>query len=738
MIKQITIKNIATYNEVGVTFENMKLINFVYGGNGSGKTTISNYLKSPLSPVFSSCSIDWDEEGELPLLVYNKTFREENFSTGKIRGVFTLGKATKDELDIIEGKKRSLTEVQETDKSYCSSIEKLKKDLNAQMDGFKELIWNQIYKKYESHLKEVFRGYMLKQKLVDKFLIEAAKPQSEIVSSIEDIIEKYNTLFLKENAIELPLIPLIPINHLSEVENNKIWETKIIGVDDVPISKLIKHLNMSDWINVGRSYIQANSNVCPFCQKNTITDEFKKQLSDFFDATYNESINAIKTLADSYQNENDNIIFFLRRILSQEKDNLSSKLNIEEFEIAISALSNSLSNNKNLIANKVAEPSRSVTLENTSGILSKISSIIQIANSAISKHNQLIENINTEKTQLILLAWQFFCTSFKNETNTYLKNIKGLQRGIDNLNTKHNKQLIVIGELKREIENLSKNVTSVQPAIDEINRTLTAYGITSFHIRPYDSDANQYQICRPDGSIALSTLSEGEITFITFLYFMQLSKGSLSENNITDNRIIVIDDPISSLDSSILFVVSSLIKELIKKIKSKDGNIKQLILLTHNVYFHKEVSFIDGRTHANGATHYWILRKSNNVTTLTAHEQNNPISSSYELLWKEVRQKGISSVITIQNVMRRIIETYFKILGKYGDDDLIHKFPSFEEQEICRSLLCWINDGSHCLPDDLFLEAPEDTIEKFYNVFKGIFIHTNHLAHYEMMMNSTL
>lgn len=101
-----------------------------------------------------------------------------------------------------------------------------------------------------------------------------------------------------------------------------------------------------------------------------------------------------------------------------------------------------------------------------------------------------------------------------------------------------------------------------------------------------------------------------------------------------------------------------------------------------------------------------------------------------------MRQKGIRSVITIQNVMRRIIETYFKILGKYGDDDLIHKFPSLEEQEICRSLLCWINDGSHCLPDDLFLEAPEDTIEKFYNVFKGIFMHTNHLAHYEMMMGS--
>jgi len=736
MIEQINIKSIATYDEIGVSFENMRLINFIYGGNGSGKTTISNYLMTPTAPIFSACSITWDNDGELPLLVYNKAFREANFSTSKVRGVFTLGKATKEDLELIESKKKSLTESIATDKSYCASIDKLTTDLNDQMETFKDLIWNQIYKKHEDSIKEVFRGFMVKQKLVDKFLLEARRTEEFEECSIEEIIEKYNTLFLTENAVELPLISLVPINHLAEIENSKLWNIKIIGATDVQISSLIRHLNMSDWVNAGRAYIQHDSNICPFCQKETITEEFKKQLSDFFDITYVESVNSITCLSKDYCTECTEIIDFLMGILTQEKDNQTTKLDVDEFEIAVSTLSHSLSINKNLIANKVAEPSRSVVLENTTNILSRLSKLIETANSAIAKHNQLIENINTEKKKLVSLAWHFFCSSFKNETKKYLQRTQGLQRGINNLKSKHDTQLIAIGRLKREIEDLSRNITSVQPVIDEINRTLAAYGVTSFHIRPFDSDSNQYQICRADGSMALSTLSEGEITFITFLYFMQLSKGSLSENNITDNRIVVIDDPISSLDSSILFVVSSLIKELIKKIKSGDSNIKQLIILTHNVYFHKEVSFIDGRTNANKATHYWILRKSNNITTLTAHEQNNPISSSYELLWREVRQKGIRSVITIQNVMRRIIETYFKILGKYGDDDLIHKFPSLEEQEICRSLLCWINDGSHCLPDDLFLEAPEDTIEKFYNVFKGIFMHTNHLAHYEMMMGS--
>lgn len=61
--------------------------------------------------------------------------------------------------------------------------------------------------------------------------------------------------------------------------------------------------------------------------------------------------------------------------------------------------------------------------------------------------------------------------------------------------------------------------------------------------------------------MAETTLSEGEITFITFLYFLQLTKGSIDKDSISEDRILVIDDPVSSLDSNILFIVSSLLKD---------------------------------------------------------------------------------------------------------------------------------------------------------------------------------
>lgn len=46
MISKIMIRNVATYDNVGVAVENLGKVNFIYGANGCGKTTISNFLNN--------------------------------------------------------------------------------------------------------------------------------------------------------------------------------------------------------------------------------------------------------------------------------------------------------------------------------------------------------------------------------------------------------------------------------------------------------------------------------------------------------------------------------------------------------------------------------------------------------------------------------------------------------------------------------------------------------------------
>ena len=218
------------------------------------------------------------------------------------------------------------------------------------------------------------------------------------------------------------------------------------------------------------------------------------------------------------------------------------------------------------------------------------------------------------------------------------------------------------------------------------------------------------------------------------MYFLQLTKGATDISRVSTEKILIIDDPICSLDSTILYIVSCLVKSLVCDVKKGSSNIKQIFIFTHNVFFHKEASFVEGKPDSSNNVSYWILHKDESVSKIIPYQHNNPIHTSYELLWRELRDTNTSSFITIQNTMRRIIENYFGMLGNRKYDNIKKKFQTIEEQQICESLFYWINDGSHSIPDDLYIDSYSDSIEKYKAVFKEVFDTSGHIAHYNMMM----
>jgi wobble nucleotide-excising tRNase len=732
MIESLSIRNIASYDARGIQIKDLKKINVIYGANGTGKTIISNYLASPNLNDYLYCNTVWQHGQRMKSLVYNKSFRESNFGSGKIEGVFTLGQATKEDIETIEVKQEELANLKGVGISKSELIDKLKESRESEENAFKEIAWRELYKKYEVDFKDAFRKSLHKETFKSKVLSEYRSNSAELLD-LENLRKKASTIF-GDVPQPISLLTKISFDEELEIEKNNIWRQKIIGKSDVDIAKLIQSLNMNDWVNQGRSYLQENM-VCPFCQNQTITDKFKKELEDYFDETFEESINKIKVLNDDYHRLTDNITNEITQIETQEKAKKESKLDIDTFSSYIKTLTSQFSSNKESFKYKVKEPSRVFDIVSTEEQVSSIKALITKANEEIIKHNDIVLNFNSEKDTLINSIWKFLNEEFKQEIEAFNKKMAGIEKGIKNLENELIEKRKAYTKLQNKIIELTNNVTSIQPTVNEINRILKTYGFLNFQIVPSELNQNHYQIRREDGTLAETTLSEGEVTFITFLYFLQLAKGSTDKESISEERILVIDDPISSLDSSVLFVVSTLIKDMIKWINEDVGIIKQIILLTHNVYFHKEVSFINGRIKEDRNTLFWILRKKGRNTSIKPYGTKNPINTSYELLWQELKDKEENSRITIQNTMRRIIENYFKILGKYGDDDLIESFETKEEQSICRSLICWINDGSHSISDDLFVELNEDITDKYLRVFKEIFLKTGHQSHYEMMMN---
>jgi len=126
MIQKIIIKNAATFDERGVEIDNLKKINFIYGTNGCGKTTISNVIASP--ELHTDSSIVWSLDNNEDVFVYNKTFRKKNFGEN-IPGVFTLGEATKGQIEELERKKEKLRELKQQVQQKKTTLDKKKQEL---------------------------------------------------------------------------------------------------------------------------------------------------------------------------------------------------------------------------------------------------------------------------------------------------------------------------------------------------------------------------------------------------------------------------------------------------------------------------------------------------------------------------------------------------------------------------------------------------------------------------------
>ncbi|WRE05887.1 AAA family ATPase [Helicobacter pylori] len=739
-ISQIVLKNVATFDGDGASFENLNFINFIYGANGSGKTTTSSFLKNLAENItpedkFANSKIEWYGES-LKIEVYNKQFKEEQFRNSQVKGIFTLGKETNENLENIESKKELINKENEKKIENEKSLQNLKQEKEKEEKGFTDSCWEKLYKKNEEDFKETLEGFKLKKKFKEKILEKFKNNEhneSEIVK-LEKLKENIRIVFSKNQTELMPLE--CNLTDFDSIENHSIWEQKIVGSSDAIIADLIKKLSNEDWVAQGREYLSKDGNACPFCQQKTITEEFKKQLESYFDTSYQESTDTIKKMKEDYTKQN-RVLERLDEIVKTEQDNLQTKLNTESFKRIIEILRSKINGNWQKMHDKSKEMSRSFKLGSTKNEIKEIRDLIDTANQQIANHNEMIKNIKNQKKICVERTWKFLVNEFKSDIQEYNKKDCGLEKGINNLEKQIRENQEKIKELENEIRELEKNMVSIKPIVNEINALLKGYGFTNFSLACTE-DEKSYRIQREDGQLVGETLSEGEVTFITFLYYYHLTKGSLKGNDISRNKVLVIDDPISSLDSNILFIVSVLVKELMKEAMKEKTNIKQVIILTHNTYFYKEITLeYDLKRYHQGKYSFWIIRKDNNVSKIEKFEKN-PVKNSYELLWQEVRRaKKDSNIswVSLQNVMRRIIEYYFRILGGFKhNDSLSEYFENIEEKRVCDSFISWFNDGSHGISDDLFVQSQDTSIETYLKVFENIFKATGHEAHYKMMM----
>lgn len=370
-------------------------------------------------------------------------------------------------------------------------------------------------------------------------------------------------------------------------------------------------------------------------------------------------------------------------------------------------------------------------------VCQRLNDAIDEANQKIKSHNLLVKNREREQAALRKATWKYLgADKLKAEVTVYSEQAERLNKAISALEEEIRKTKVELNQHRDKLTKLEKKITSTKPTVDAINAMLRECGFVNFTLATAEHDT-RYRIVRPGGEDAYNTLSDGERSFVTFLYFYNWLKGSFDATGVNAPRIVVVDDPVSSVDSDVLFVVSHLLRQLIALARRGDSPIKQVIILTHNVFFHKEVAFDSKRQHnvsLNDET-FWTIAKDE-ATSKVFHHEGNPIRSTYQWLWQELRdhQSGRRPLpaIALQNCLRRITETYFRLLGDQDPKKLCEKLP-MPDQLICRSLFSWADDGSHAVHDEIDM-SPDAVAPRYLPVFQRFFKLNKQEEHYRLMM----
>lgn len=732
MIEKVKIRNVASYGDAGAELHDLARINFVFGSNGTGKTTISRVIDNATQYPF--CGVVWKNGTQLDTLVYNSDFVERNLNQpDELEGIFTLGEKEKEIFDKLSTAKSELDEINAIIADHKIALRGdegnggKQREMNDLTKEFTDKCW-ELKAEYEPQFIEAFAGLRGSKETFRNELLRKSESLTGTSDILSDLETKAETVFGSEPQQEQEL--KIPIwNALLAHEADLILAKRVIGKSDVDIAAMIVKLNNSDWVKQGIKYYDTQERICPFCQQPTDVS-LELSLNEYFDESFENDTATIKRLRDSYKFDADQLTKILRGILETPSSGLDT-VKLGHLNEILDAV---IATNLQRITGKLSEPSKPAELESLDKIRIEINELLERANDQVRKHNEMVRNINVEKRELTTRIWQHLLYEFKKDLAEYRrkkndleKELKALQQRIDYKNIEKRKK-------EEDIRELEKETTSIEPTIDRINGYLNSFGFKGFFLAKSNRESF-YEIHRPDGTDAKKTLSEGEKSFVAFLYFYHLLKGSKLESGVTVDRVVVFDDPVSSFDSDVLFIVSQMIKELIENTKDQSESVKQVFVLTHNVYFHKEVSyrFRRKRNNANNNETFWIVRKRSEYSEITGYPYN-PIQTGYQLMWDELRDihrdnGGNSS--TVQNLLRRILENYFTIMGGQNRDDIYSKFEG-HEKIICKSLFSWAHAGSHAAYDSLYIE--DDDPQKYLNVFREVFKKMGHFAHYEMMM----
>lgn len=655
--------------------------NLIYGWNGCGKTTLSSILALVEKKIaLAEGEVELEFNGstkitgtEFPttpvpqVRVFNRDFINTTLqSVGSINPIFFLGEDSAEKQKQVEQLKDELTsahnEVEAAKRAKGTAEAKLDDLCVAQAKIIKESLTTGYSTAYNNYDKRKFKQAvqaLAAPSTAGVILTEEHKAQLRRQKDAQPKpnVDKVDPLSLDLAALRQNVEALVTRSVVAQT-----------------LEALTADSNLAGWVQRGLSLHSGEyeSDTCRFCEQQIPPARRLALEAHFNDALANFQKD-LTTLLSNLEAARNSVRLLRLPDTSRFYDVLVSDVEAArtEVEVAQTACETAISR---LVARAEAKrnnpfaPTSAPPASSSAESTADLGAAIAAFNALVEKHNRTSEDFRRSVEDACRKLEASYVAEAHAEHDRLVAEVASADAALDSAKGKP-------AGIEAQIRALESQILEHQRPADELTKELREY-LGRDELR-FEVKGAGYALTRSGQPV--SHLSEGERTAITFLYFLK----SLQDKTLDIvQSIVVIDDPVSSLDANALFSAFGYMKERTK-------NCGQLFILTHSFPFFRLVKNWFHHLHGQRRkkveerpARFFLLRCRRHTDASRTAELSplDPLleehESEYQYLFKRVHDEANrNDVATLEhhyglpNVARRLLEAFlaFRFPDMSGD-----------------------------------------------------------------------
>ena len=693
-----------------------KKLNFIYGKNGSGKSSLtkllldeynSDNIKVVAFQGFESIIGENDILNAIILGENNKKIEAQISEKNNMK--MELKKQIGDLEETID------TNVKESKGFQKQSIDKSIRELNRNKEQFFTDVAREITNLYDKKLVENPRSYN-KSSVITESSQAKVIPETE-VGNLVDIIYAQES-----NRIDL----ISPDNFISPHDYIKDIN-ELLGLCVEEKSAIVVESNKErEYLKKGLD-LHKPGDKCKFCG-NTVSEVRYTAIKNYFDA---DEVKAISSRLDCLKEQVKNYITKLRLIdLDFNNVDVSFKDKIQKNILLLKGEVSKALDGFRAIQDALEKKNPFQVVEPI--YIDKVivfDTLINKINIDIEGFNSLQENLQEEQNEA-KRKLRLHHIAINLSDNEYLQitakltaathESKVLENDINNIKSNIIKIEDDVFNIENEISKLISQTQSTERLVININEKLK--DITNFSlVLQCNDDIEYYEVINRNGDIRpINQLSTGGKNLIAFLYFIESLE---TEENRQQSKIIVFDDPMNSNDDTVQYFILEELNKIMKKY-NREGSSDIFVLLTHNLFFYQGLihDIINSRNLEvnpyEKSNFYKLVKIEDIVDIYQINSKSDDFLNTYDGLWYELALLySIDKPRMMLNPIRRIVETFIIFNGA---DDF------YKNSRDSKRLFNVNSHGTIEFDVDIVGMSKDDLIDRM----KRLFIDNNYETHF--------